>query len=103
MDKLKAMTVFVAVAEEHGFAAAARRLSMSPPMVTRTVAELEQQLGVILLLRTTRQVRLTEAGQQFLQDARRIIAEVVSAEESISGIHGNPSGELVITAPAMFG
>lgn len=103
MDKLKAMTAFIAVAEEQGFAAASRRLSMSPPTVTRTIAELEEQLGVMLLLRTTRQVRLTAAGQQYLQDARRIVADVVSSEESISGLHGDPSGHLVVTAPAMFG
>ncbi|MEC8811656.1 MAG: LysR family transcriptional regulator [Pseudomonadota bacterium] len=103
MDKLKAMTVFVAVAEEQGFAAAARRLSLSAPMVTRVVAELETHLGAVLLLRTTRRVRLTAAGQQYLQDARRILADVVSAEESIGGIHGNPQGDLVVTAPAMFG
>lgn len=103
MDKLKAMTAFIAVAEEQGFAAASRRLSMSPPSVTRTIAELEEHLGVALLLRTTRQVRLTAAGQQYLQDARRIVADVVSSEESISGSHGDPSGHLVVTAPALFG
>ncbi|MEE2730139.1 MAG: LysR substrate-binding domain-containing protein [Pseudomonadota bacterium] len=103
MDKLKAMSVFIAVAEEQGFAAAARRLALSAPAITRTVAELEEHLGVILLLRTTRRVRLTEAGQRFLQDARRIVADVTSTEESIRGIHGNPSGHLVVTAPAMFG
>lgn len=103
MDKLKAMAAFIAVAEEQGFAAASRRLSMSAPTVTRTIAELEDHLGVILLLRTTRQVRLTEAGQQFLLDARRIVADVVSSEESISGMHGDPSGHLVVTAPVLFG
>ena len=67
MDKLKAMTVFIAVAEEQGFVSAARRLRMSAPAVTRIISELEKHLGVVLLLRTTRQVRLTEAGHQYLR------------------------------------
>lgn len=103
MDRFQAMAVFVAVAEAQGFAAAARKLSMSPPAVTRMISALEQRLGSRLLLRTTRRVRLTDAGQQFLLDARRILADVESAEESVAKIHGTPSGHLMITAPAMFG
>jgi len=70
------MTVLAAVAEEEGFAAAARRLNMSPPAVTRAVAALEERLGVKLLTRTTRHVRTTEAGNHYLQDALRILADV---------------------------
>ena len=103
MDRLKAMSVFIAVAEEQGFSAASRKLGMSPPAVTRVIAELEARLGVNLLIRTTRQVRLTDAGHQYLQDARRIVVEVDTAEESVAGIHGNPTGHLVLTAPVMFG
>lgn len=103
MDRFQAMVVFVAVADAQGFAAAARKLSMSPPAVTRTISALEQRLGSKLLLRTTRRVRLTDAGQQFLLDARRILADVESAEESVANIHGTPTGHLVVTAPAMFG
>ena len=65
MDRLHAMNVFVAVAEEEGFAAGARRLRMSPPAVTRAVAALEEHLGVKLLNRTTRYVRATDAGQRY--------------------------------------
>ena len=70
MDKLHLMTVFVAVAEEESFAGGSRRLAMSPPAVTRCIAALEARLGVKLLDRTTRYVRVTEAGQRYLDDAR---------------------------------
>ena len=103
MDILQAMKVFVAVAEEEGFAAAGRRLEMSPPAVTRTVAALEDHLGASLLVRTTRRVRVTDTGYQYLEDARRIIADVNASEESVAGVHGQPVGLLSITAPAMFG
>lgn len=103
MDRLHLMNVFVTVAEEQGFSAAARRLEISPPAVTRAVSSLEERLGVKLLTRTTRYVRLTDAGHNYLHDARRIIAEVDAADESVSGLHATPKGELVVTAPAMYG
>lgn len=103
MDRLHLMTVFVAVGEDGSFAAGARRLSMSPPAVTRAVAALEARLGVKLLNRTTRFVRVTEAGQRYLDDARRIIAEVDAADEASAGINAAPRGHLAITAPALFG
>ena len=68
MDRLQQMSVFVAVAEEKGFGAGARRLRMSPPAVTRAIATLEKRLGVQLLHRTTRHVRTTEAGESYLED-----------------------------------
>ena len=103
MDKLHLMTVFVAVAEEESFAGAARKLGMSPPAVTRAIAALEERLGVKLLNRTTRFVRATDAGQRYLEDARRIIAEVDMADEAAAGINAEPRGHLAITAPALFG
>ncbi|MFZ6874311.1 LysR substrate-binding domain-containing protein [Undibacterium sp. Di27W] len=103
MDKLHLMTVFVAVAEEEGFAAAARRLAMSPPAVTRAIAALEARLSVKLLNRSTRFVRVTEAGQRYLEDARRIIAEVEAADEATAGINAEPRGHLTVTAPVLFG
>ncbi len=103
MDRLTQMQVFVAVAEEQGFAAAARRLNQSAPAVTRAVAGLEDHLGVKLLNRTTRYVRATEAGERFLEDARRILAEVEAAEEAAAGINATPRGLLTVTAPLMFG
>lgn len=103
MDKLHLMTVFVAVAEEQSFAGGARRLKMSPPAVTRCIATLETRLGVKLLDRTTRYVRVTEAGGRYLDDARRIITEVDDADDAVVGINATPKGHLSITAPALFG
>ncbi|CDH47450.1 MAG: LysR family transcriptional regulator [Candidatus Competibacteraceae bacterium] len=103
MDRLHLMSVFVAVAEEEGFAGGARRLGMSPPAVTRSIAALEARLGVKLLHRTTRFVRVTEAGQRYLDDARRILSEVDEADEAVAGIHAEPRGYLAVTAPVLFG
>ncbi|MEK9970037.1 MAG: LysR family transcriptional regulator [Ferrovibrio sp.] len=103
MDRLDAMRIFIAVAEREGFAGAARQLRLSPPSVTRAVAALEDRLGVSLFQRSTRHVRLTQAGQRFLMDARRILADLDEAEASATGDHGVPRGELSITASQMFG
>ncbi|MCU7812568.1 MAG: LysR family transcriptional regulator, partial [Candidatus Thiodiazotropha sp. (ex Notomyrtea botanica)] len=103
MDRFHLMSVFIAVAEEQGFASGARRLDMSPPAVTRAVAHLEERLGVKLLNRTTRYVRVTEAGQRYLEDARRILSEVEAADESAAGINAEPRGHLAVTAPVLFG
>jgi DNA-binding transcriptional LysR family regulator len=103
MDRFHLMTVFVAVAEEESFAAAARRLRMSPPAVTRAVAVLEQRLGVRLLTRTTRLVRTTDAGARYLEDARRILLEADEADEAATGINATPRGHLSVTAPVLFG
>lgn len=103
MDRLHLMTVFLAVAEEQGFAAAARRLQMSPPAVTRAIAALEEHLGVRLLNRTTRHVRVTEAGQRYLEDARQVIVAADAADEAAAGINAEPRGHLAVTAPVLFG
>jgi DNA-binding transcriptional LysR family regulator len=103
MDRLDTMRIFTAVADERGFAPAARRLRLSPPAVTRAVAALEDRIGARLLHRTTRVVRLTEAGARFLADCKRILAEVDEAEAAAAGSHAEPRGQLVVTAPLMFG
>lgn len=103
MDRFHEMTVFVAVAEEESFSAAARRLRMSPPAVTRAVAFLEERLAVRLLTRTTRLVRTTDAGARYLEDARRILLEADEADEAAAGINATPRGNLAVTAPALFG
>ena len=95
MDRLTAMTIFVAVAEQEGFAGAARLLNISPPAVTRAVAALEAHLGAKLFNRTTRFVRLTEAGQRYFEDARRIIHDADEADEAAAGINAEPKGHLV--------
>ena len=103
MDRFHSMQVFVAVAEERGFAAAARRLQLSPPAVTRAIASLEQRLGISLFVRSTRHVRTTDAGLRYLQDVRRILAQTEAADDAAAGIYAKPSGRLAITAPALFG
>jgi len=103
MDRFQEMQVFVCVAQEQGFAAAARRLSLSAASVTRAVAALEQRIGTPLLIRTTRRVHLSDAGQRYLEDCRRILAEVQDAEASAAGVHAQPRGLLTLTAPVLFG
>ncbi|MEO6602514.1 MAG: LysR substrate-binding domain-containing protein [Polyangiaceae bacterium] len=103
MDRFLAMQVFVAVGEAQSFAAAARRLALSPPVVTRTIGALERQLGVTLLQRTTRIVRLTDAGARYLLDCKRLLAEVEDAEQALSGSQNELRGSLSLTASVMFG
>lgn len=103
MDRLDSMRVFVAVAEARGFAVGARRLGMSASVVTRAVAALERRLGSRLLQRTTRIVRLTEAGTRYLADCRRILAEVGAAEDSLRSRDGKTQGTLNVTASRLFG
>lgn len=103
MDRFHLMSVFIAVAEEQSFSGAARRLNISAPAVTRAISALEVHLKVKLLIRTTRHVRTTQAGHQYLQDAKRILQDVEVADESAAGIHSSAKGELHITAPSMFG
>jgi DNA-binding transcriptional LysR family regulator len=103
VDRFHQLQVYVAVAEEEGFAAAARRLQLSPPAVTRAVAALEDILGVKLLDRTTRYVRVTEAGRRYLEDARQILAGMQAADEAAAGINAEPRGHLAVTAPVLFG
>lgn len=103
MDRFHLINVFVAVVDTHGFAGAARKLNMSPPAVTRAINELETHLGLRLLTRTTRTVRVTDAGERYVQDCKRILAEMLEADESVSGMHASPKGRLTITAPVLFG
>jgi DNA-binding transcriptional LysR family regulator len=103
MDRFHEMQVFLAVAEEEGFAAAARRLKTSPPSVTRAIAAMEERIGTQLLARTTRSLHLTEAGQRYLEDCRRILAELDEAEEAAAGSYSIPCGHLTVTAPVLFG
>lgn len=103
MDRFIEMQVFVAVADTEGFAAGARKLGISPPVATRAVADLEERLGVKLLTRTTRYVRVTDAGKRYLDDCKRILSEITEADDAAAGINGEPSGHIAITAPVVFG
>lgn len=97
------MTVFVTVVETEGFASAARKLNVSPSVITRVINDLEKHIGVRLLTRTTRFVRLTEAGGRFFDDCRRILTDIEAAELAIVAKNSAPSGLLTVTAPMMFG
>lgn len=103
MDRLLTLEMFVAVASEGGFAAAARKLGSSPPAVTRGIAALEARLGTSLFHRSTRAVALTDAGAAFLGEARRILADLAGAEREVRGGQADPRGQLYLTAPATFG
>ena len=103
MDRFSTLTVFVAVGEEQSFSAAARRLALSPPAVTRAVGALEQRLGIQLLQRTTRIVRLTEAGARYLLDCKRILSELDDADQALSGAQAEVRGTLAVTASVLFG
>src|ERR1700683_3265204 len=103
MDRIDAMQAFVAVADLHGFAPAARKLGLSPSAVTRVIGALEDRLGARLLQRTTRQVALTDIGARYLERARRILADVEEAEGADEGERIRPSGRLVVSAPVGFG
>lgn len=97
------MQVFVTVSEEGGFAAASRKLDVSPAAVTRAIVALEEQLGTVLLQRTTRNVRLTDAGRQYFDDSRAILASIAEANEAASGVNAEPRGHLSVTASVLFG
>lgn len=103
MDRLLTLEMFVAVASEGGFAAAARKLNSSPPAVTRGIAALEARLGTLLFHRSTRAVALTDEGAAFLDQARRILADLAGAERELRGATAAPRGQLYVTAPVMFG
>lgn len=103
MDRLQTMSVFVAVAEAAGFAPAARLLNLSPPSVTRAVSELEARLGARLFHRTTRSVELTDAGNRYLADCRRILSDIETADQHAAGLHATPRGLVTLSASVLFG
>jgi DNA-binding transcriptional LysR family regulator len=103
MDRFQEMRVLLAVTEAESFAGGAKLLGISPPSVTRAVAALEARLGTLLLARNTRSLRLTEAGQRYVEDCRRILLELEEAEELAAGGSVRPRGRLTVTAPLMFG
>lgn len=103
MDTLRSMQTFVRVVESGGFAAAARSLGMSPAMVTKHVNHLEERVGARLLNRTTRHVRLTDAGQLYFERCTAILAGIEEAESLAGADRSELGGTLRITAPVEFG
>jgi DNA-binding transcriptional LysR family regulator len=103
LDRLDAMTVLLAVVDEGSLSAGARRLRTPLATVSRKVAELEAHLGTKLLVRSSRRVSLTEAGQSYIEACKRILEQVSEAERAAAGEYTEPKGELTITAPVVFG
>ncbi len=103
MDRLDAMRTFVTVADEGSLSGAGRALRRSPTAITRAVSSLEQHLGVALLTRTTRAMRLTEAGELYVISCRRIMAELEDAETQVAGGRETPHGVLTLSAPPVSG
>lgn len=101
-DRLQELLVFVRAAERGGFSRAAQELGLTQPSVSRIVSELETRLGVKLLLRTTRQVTLTDAGLTFLDRARQILADLEEAEHAARGVD-SLQGLVRLAAPVLYG
>jgi DNA-binding transcriptional LysR family regulator len=103
MDRLHEIEVFVAVADAGSFAKAGDRMRMSPPAVTRAISALEDRLGARVFTRTTRSLTITDVGQRFLENARRILADLDAAEQEAVGETAIPHGHLTVTASVTFG
>lgn len=103
MDRLEAMTILLNVVDRGSFSAASRESGVPLATVSRKVNELETHLGTRLLVRTTRKVGLTDAGMTYVDAARRILEEIEEMERMAAGEYHAPRGELVLTAPVLFG
>lgn len=103
MDKLQAMSVFVQIAERGTLTAAAEATGKSLPSVVRILARLENTLQARLLNRTTRRLSLTEEGRLYLENCRRILAEIDDAEAALGQQQTMPSGLIKVTAPVRLG
>ena len=103
MDRLEAMSLLVSVAEAGSLSAAGRKLGVPLPTVSRKISDLEAHLNTRLLTRSTRKLALTESGAAYVAAAKRILVEVGEAERAASGEDAAPRGDLVITAPVVFG
>jgi DNA-binding transcriptional LysR family regulator len=103
MDRLKQIESFAAVATKGSLTAAALAEGVAPAVIGRRIDALESRLGVKLLVRTTRRITLTHEGSAFLEDCQRLLADLASAEASVSAGGVKASGHLRVTAPAGFG
>lgn len=103
MDRLEAMSIFASVVDTGSLSAAGRRLGMPLATVSRKISDLEGLLRTRLLHRSTRKLTLTDAGVDYLAACRRILEEVAEAESAVAGEYSAPKGELIVTAPILFG
>ena len=102
MDRAAEMEIFVHAVEEGSFSAAARTMRLSPSAVSKYISRLEDRLGARLLMRTTRQLSLTEEGRAFYERARTILNEIEEAEEVVTQLYAAPRGTLRINASVAF-
>jgi DNA-binding transcriptional LysR family regulator len=102
-DNLSRMAIFAAVVEANSFSEAARRLSLSKSAVSKQIAQLETQLGVRLLNRSTRRIGLTEAGQLYYESCARVVAEAEQVERTLGNLQATPLGTLKVNGPIAFG
>ena len=103
MDRIDAMKVFVAALEEGSLAGAGRKLGRSPAAVSRAIAFLEAHVGAELLHRTTRSIKLSEAGERYAAACRRVLTELEEADNVAAGDRAAPRGTLALTAPVVSG
>lgn len=103
MDRIEAMKVFITALDERSLAGAARRLGRSPAAISRAIAFLEQHVGAELLHRSTRAIKLSEAGEQYAVACRRILNDLDEAELHVAGERAAPRGTLTLTAPPISG
>jgi DNA-binding transcriptional LysR family regulator len=100
---LEALKIFVEVSDRKSFSSAAKALHMSPPAVTRQIGDLEIDLGVQLLVRTTRQVSLTQSGRRYLDQIRPLLRQLSDADSMVRSDQVSLTGDLTINAPLSFG
>ncbi|HEY0680878.1 MAG TPA: LysR family transcriptional regulator [Steroidobacter sp.] len=103
MDRLEAMSLLIDTVDTGSFSAAARKRGVPVATLTRKIGQLEEHLGAVLVIRSTRTLSLTDAGQRYLAGARHIIAQVDEVEREAAGEFVEPTGRLVVSAPRMFG
>src|SRR4029077_19873271 len=103
MDRIDAMKVFVSAVDEGSLAGAGRRLGRSPAAVSRAIAFLEQHGGAELLHRTTRSLKLSEAGERYAAACRRVLVDLEEADIVAAGERAAPRGTLTLTAPVITG
>jgi len=103
LDRFDAMRILIAAVDGGSLSAASRSLGMPLPTVSRRVSQLEATLGAQLVVRTSRRLQLTDAGVAFIAAARRILDDVLDAEQAASGEYSAPRGDLLVTASIMFG
>lgn len=97
--RLGGIELFCLTAQHQGFTAAARAAGLTAAAVSRSVARLEARLGVRLLMRTTRQVRLTESGQRYYEQCRQALGQLIDAEREASGQQQKPTGLVRMSLP----